>query len=275
MQKSTTAAVTIQVRASILRSRRRPTTIAATPPTAAIQVASAGPPSSQPGPEVAGKRELQRDARGERGGQHERSHQCGEHRRSTGEREWNRDEAGETPRLRNRDRVGEVRKHPRKQLDAEHGERSAEHEGRPALPRGERGEWNEHEPGHGDGAAARDHLRTKRVVMQRADVELVCRISSARARARPSTASATPSRGRAAGARRARRRPAGRAPRAPSPSCAASLRVSSDAGDGEAEQRDAEEDGRARVDEQHLDADRGKREAEHPAWDAAGRGRRA
>ena len=128
----------------------------------------------QPGAEVAGKRQLQGNAGGEGDGKYERAHQSGEHRGPTGERKRNRDEPRETPRLRNRDRIREVREQPGKQLDSKHSERSAEHEGRPALPRSERGEWDDHESRHGDGAAARDHLRTNCVVMQRVDVQFVC-----------------------------------------------------------------------------------------------------
>src|SRR6266516_2721319 len=96
-----------------------------------------------------------------------------------------------------------MREDPGQELDPEHGEGSAEHEGRPALPRGERSERDENEPGHRDRAGTRDDLGTKRVALQRVDVELASvfrksaagampelraslRISSARATANPS-----------------------------------------------------------------------------------------
>ena len=53
----------------------------------------------QPGPEVAGKRELQGNARAERRRKHEQAHHSGEDGRSTGERKRNRDEARQAPRL--------------------------------------------------------------------------------------------------------------------------------------------------------------------------------
>ncbi len=122
--------------------------------------------------EVPGEGQLQRDACAERSRKHQRAHHSGEDGCSTGERERNRDEPRQPPGLRNGDRVREVREHPGYELDAEHGERSAEYEGRPTLPRGERGERDEREPCNRDCAGARDHLRTKRVMMQRVDVQL-------------------------------------------------------------------------------------------------------
>src|SRR6266516_98100 len=65
-----------------------------------------------------------------------------------------------------------MREDPGQELDPEYGEGSAEHEGRPALPRGERSERDENEPGHRDRAGTRDDLGTKRVALQRVDVEL-------------------------------------------------------------------------------------------------------
>ena len=257
MQKSTTAAVTIQVRASILRSRRRPTTIAATPPAAAIQVASAGPPSSRPGPKSPGNASCSAMPAASAAG----STSGPTIAVSTAVPPASANEIGtnpaETPRLRNRDRVGEVRKHPRKQLDAEHSERPAEHEGRPALPGCKRSEGNEREPCHGNRAAARDHLRTKCVVMERADVQLLPVFRQRalelalrrRVRRRLPDERQEPDE-RGSGRQEERRERRGQAARIAA--------GEQDAGDGEAEQGHAEKDGGARVDEQHLDADRGK-----------------
>ena len=173
MQKSTTAAVTIQVRASILRSRRRPTTIAATPPTAAIQVASAGPPSSSPGPKSPGNASCSAmpapSAAGSTSGPTIAV--------STAVPPASANEIGTNPARR---RACETETASAK-CGNTHGSSSMPSTASvpPSTKAAQRcraanaASGNEHEPCHGDRAAARDHLRTKRVVMERADVQLL------------------------------------------------------------------------------------------------------
>ena len=132
-----------------------------------------GPSFRQARPEVAGEGKLQGDPGAERNRQHERTDQSREDARATGERECKGDEACRAPRLRDRDRVGEVRKHPDEQLDAENRERPAEHERGPALPRRQRRERDEHERGYRNRAATRHDLRPQRIAVDGVDVQLV------------------------------------------------------------------------------------------------------
>ena len=156
-----------------------------------------------------------------------------------------------------------MREDPGQELDYEHGERSAEDEGRPALPRGECAERDEDEPGHRDCAGTRDDLGTKRVVMQRVDVQLTSVFrkralqltSRRRVRFRFADQRQEPGEG-STGRQEERREARGGAP------CIATSQKR--ACNGETEQRHAEEDGGARVHEQHLDADRRERETERP-----------
>ena len=92
--------------------------------------------------------------------------QTRQHRRSARERKGQRNEPGEPARLRDGDRVREVREHPHEQLDPEDRERPAEDESRPALTRGERRERDEDERRDGDCAATRHHLGPQRVAME-------------------------------------------------------------------------------------------------------------
>ena len=87
----------------------------------------------QAGPEVPREGKLQRDPGAERDREHERTDQGGKDARTACERKRERHEARGTPRLRDRDGVGEMRKDPDEELDPEHGEGSAEDECGPPL----------------------------------------------------------------------------------------------------------------------------------------------
>jgi hypothetical protein len=124
--------------------------------------------------EVAGIRQLQHDSSRDPERDDAEPDEPRQHRRPAGERERDRDEARCAPCLRDGNGVRKVRKDPDEQLDSEHRERPAEDERSPALASCEAGERHERERGDGDGAAARDDLRSERVAVQRIDVQLRC-----------------------------------------------------------------------------------------------------
>ena len=77
------------------------------------------------------------------------------------------------PRLRHRDRVGEVREDPDEQLDREHRDGAAEDECGPALTRGESRQRNERERRDDHRPPSGHDLGPERIAMERVDVQLV------------------------------------------------------------------------------------------------------
>jgi len=123
-------------------------------------------------PEIAGKRLLERDPCDERDRQDRPAQQSGEHERPADEDEVPRREAHDPARLRDRDRVGEVREDERQQGDREGDEHRPEHEGAPHPPEREESQRKERERGDRDHPRAAEELRRQPVAVQPEDVEL-------------------------------------------------------------------------------------------------------
>ena len=106
--------------------------------------------------EVAGVKVLQDDPRCQGDRNREHAQQACQHRGTSDQGVRNRHEADEAARLRDRDRVCEVRKDERDERQGKDRERAAEHPGCPAPPGSEDRERQAKQAGDRDGAAARE-----------------------------------------------------------------------------------------------------------------------
>ena len=156
------------------RPSRRPTTIAATPPAAATQVAAAGPPSVNPGPKSPGYASCRRDSRREPHGSTSAPISAGEHGAPPVIAKANGTKPARRRACETRDGVGEMREDPNRQLDARGSTSDPPRTNAAQRCRAANAASGMHEERRDrNSSATRDHLRTECIAMQRLDVQLV------------------------------------------------------------------------------------------------------